>query len=299
MAFENLIGNEEVKRILKQTIESQKVLHSYLFLGKSGIGRFHFAKEFAKMILCMQQENSPCSHCKSCIEFDSENHPDFQVIRPDGNAIKIEQIRQMSAKVIEKPIIAEKKVYLIDQSDKMTKEAQNCLLKTLEEPPSYIVILLIAENESLILNTIKSRCTKVNFKPIPDKELENYLEQECQMGPVTESQLQMYGGSIGKALALKDKIEDYKVIEKIFASMPSKDLVEILNQKSELTKNKEEIFEVLDYIIVVLFHLSKNKHQYMKGIPIVEDTKQRLKQNSNFDMCMDHLLLRVWEEVRA
>ena len=129
--FENIFGNNSIKNILKQSIDSNKVSHSYLMIGVSGIGKKMIATEFAKGILCLSEDKA-CNHCKSCIEFNSNNNPDFFCIEPEGNSIKIEQIRELQKKIQEKPIISEKKVYIIDQADLMTKEAQNCLLKTLE-----------------------------------------------------------------------------------------------------------------------------------------------------------------------
>ena len=140
--FDEIIGNDRIKNQLKQAVDLNKTSHSYLFLGISGIGKKMIAKEFAKMILC-ENEKKYCNQCKSCIEFDSNNNPDFTLIEPDGASIKIDQIRQMQKKIIEAPIISKNKVYIIDDADLMTTEAQNCLLKTLEEPPEFVTIILI------------------------------------------------------------------------------------------------------------------------------------------------------------
>jgi len=106
LAFENIIGNNKNKKTLTNIIEKNTIVHSYLFSGKIGIGKEIFAKEFAKMILCQSNEKKPCNTCKSCIEFDSNNNPDFHIIKPDGNSIKIEQIRLLQNKAYEKPIFA-------------------------------------------------------------------------------------------------------------------------------------------------------------------------------------------------
>ena len=111
-------------------------------------GKYEIAKEWAKMILC---DNNGCNGCKSCLEFEGENHPDFYVIDEKDETIKIEKIREMQSKILEKPIISQRKVYIIRNAENMTKEAQNCLLKTLEEPPEYAVIILTTSNESRIL----------------------------------------------------------------------------------------------------------------------------------------------------
>ena len=132
--FNNILGNDNIKELLTNAVKNNKASHSYMFVGTEGIGKRLIAKEFAKMILCTD-ENKYCGKCKSCMEFDSDNNPDFRIIAPDGNSLKIEQIREFQNKVAEKPIISNRKVYIINDSDKMTTEAQNCLLKTLEEPP--------------------------------------------------------------------------------------------------------------------------------------------------------------------
>ena len=137
MPFEKIVGNSEIKKVLKDTIISDNIIHSYMFIGAEGIGKKLLAKEFSKMILCISTDNSrkPCEICRSCLEFDNNNNPDFRIIEANGNSIKIDQIRELQNKIIEKPIISEKKVCVINDSEKMTVEAQNSLLKVLEEPP--------------------------------------------------------------------------------------------------------------------------------------------------------------------
>lgn len=185
MIFENIIGNEKNKEFLKNIIDTNNVAHSYMFVGKDSIGKMIFAKEFAKAILCIG-EQKPCNKCKSCIEFDTNNNPDFNILEPDGNSIKIDQIRELTKKVYEKPVVSNKKVYIINDSNLMTKEAQNSLLKTLEEPPEYVTIILITSNENSFLPTIKSRCTKITFNKLTDIELANILQKEYSYTNIPE-----------------------------------------------------------------------------------------------------------------
>lgn len=294
--FENIVGNNNIKQMLQKTVELQNVSHSYLFIGIDGIGKKLIAKEFAKMIMCLE-ENKYCNKCKSCIEFDSNNNPDFIYIEPDGNNIKIEQIRQMQSKVIEKPIISNKKVYIINDAQNMTVEAQNCLLKTLEEPPEYITIILIASNENNLLSTIKSRCTIIHFDKIEDKELKEYATNIIGINNINENIINIFQGSIGKAIRLKDKLDIYENIENIISNMNNKDIVDILNCSEILYKSKDEIEGILEYINVILLNQSKQNIKYVKCIDIVEDTKKRLKSNSNYDMCIDNMLFNIWEEI--
>ena len=175
MNIKEIVGNEKVKEMLEKAVTTHTVSHSYLFTGIEGIGKKEIARAFAQMILCENEEEKPCNTCKSCLQFENANHPDFMQIEAVERTIKIEQIRYMQEKIAEKPIVSSNKVYIIEDSDTMTKEAQNCLLKTLEEPPSYAIIILIATNESKLLNTIKSRCIKVPFQKIAEEDILRYM----------------------------------------------------------------------------------------------------------------------------
>lgn len=294
--FENIIGNEKIKEYLKTAIDEQQVSHSYLFIGIEGIGKKLIAKEFAKKILCLT-ENDDSSNCKSCIEFDSQNHPDFEIIEPDGNSIKIEQIRNMQKKIQEKPIISAKKIYIINDSEKMTKEAQNCLLKTLEEPPEFAIIILVGSNESLFLDTIKSRCIILHFNPIENNKLKDFLQTQYGVKNLTDGILKIFQGSIGKAIELKDKISEYEQIENILKQLNKKNLIDIISMSKIIYDSKEEIYSILEYINVILLELSRAKYKYTNCIKIVENTKERLKNNGNYDMCIDNMLFNMWGEV--
>jgi len=137
--------NKQIEEILKGTVERKKIVNGYIFLGSGKNQNYKYAKEFAKMILCLEEiKEGYCDKCKSCLMFNDENHSDYYEINKDKNeSIKIDEIREMQAKVIEKPITSKKKIYLINNAENMTKEAQNSLLKTLEEPPEFVTIILV------------------------------------------------------------------------------------------------------------------------------------------------------------
>lgn len=295
--FDNILGNDRIKEVLANSVKNNKISHSYLFVGTEGIGKKLIAKEFAKMILCIDDNEKYCNKCKPCIEFDTNNNPDFKIIEPDGASLKIEQIRELQSKVAEKPIISKRKVYIINDSDKMTKEAQNCLLKTLEEPPEYVTIILIGSNENKFLSTIKSRCMILHFNKISNDEIEKILEEQYQLKINSKIMIDAFQGSIGKAIQLKDKIDDYEKIENVIYSLEKKDKIDILNMAEIIYKAKDEKYDILDYMNIVFINLAKNSSKYANCINIVENTKRRLQSNANYDMSIDNMLFNLWEQV--
>ena len=295
MSFEQILGNEEVKKYLRKNLEQNNILHSYLFLGTEGIGKLLLAKEFAKYILCLNKETSNCI-CKSCICYDGNNHPDFSIINEEGQTIKIEVIRPVVEKIIERPIISSKKVYIINDADKMTDEAQNCLLKTLEEPPEFITIILISSNENLLLNTIKSRCMKIKFNNIPNKDLYDYAINDIGYDTISDNLLNTFEGSIGKAIKLKENKEDYLNIDQIVEEIENKDIIEIM-QLAKFMYSKERVFEFLEYLNVSLYSKSKEDKRYLNCMKHVNDSIRNLNANGNLDMNIDSLLFNIWEEL--
>ncbi len=175
----------------------------------------------------------------------------------------------------------------------MTKEAQNSLLKVLEEPPEYATIILITSNENKLLNTIRSRCIKINFNKLKDEEIIEYANKNNIN--INQNILPYVGGSIGKLLKIQSRKEDYEKVEEILNKIDKKDLIYILNNSEILYKSKENIFDLLDYINVLL--LKTNEIRKINCVKYVEETKKKLNSNSNYDMTIDYLLLKMWEEV--
>lgn len=292
--FSNILGNENNKKILETSIKTGNISHSYMFIGKDGIGKFMFAKEFAKTILCIGEEK-PCNQCEACISFNGENNPDITIIDEEEKSIKTETIKEMVKGVYEKPIKSSKKVYIINDSQKMTKEAQNSLLKTLEEPPEYVVIILITENENLLLNTIKSRCTKIKFNSLSNNQIRQILNESN----LSETVLELAEGSASKALTAQGKEEIFNSVKDTFSDLEKISIIDLLNKKDVIFKDKESIEEILNYLNIILFNKTKENTKYINCISIVEETKDRLKKNSNYDMSIDNLLLKIWEAING
>lgn len=303
MQISEIIGNDEIKRTLMEQVNKQDIVHSYLFVGQEGIGKKLFARNFAKRVLCLNK-NKEDDLCESCVKFNSNNHPDYREIKPDGNSIKISQIREMLEDVYQKPIVSERKIIIIDDADLMTEEAQNSLLKTLEEPPQFIVIILITSNESLLLNTIKSRCMKIQFQNLSDADILAYIQkQDWKISP-SSSFIKLCNGSIGKVERYRDNLEQYQKVEQWIRKMKEclSPLPDVVNEAEFLYESKGEISSILEYLLILVneeLHPTMEQvninHQLFQQIEIIQKTLMKLKTNANFDMCIDELIFQLYD----
>ena len=288
--FENLVGNEKVKEYLNSTIENKNISHSFMFVGKPGIGKKQFAHQYAEMIMCLQDGKCDGNSvkCDSCIKFEGNANPDYAEITPDGKTLKIEQIRNLQARIVEKPITSRRKVYVIDDADLMSEESQNCLLKTLEEPPEYAVIILIVSNESRILPTIKSRCVIIKFQPLTSKEIKQVKPE------LSNDLIQLLEGSLLNAENIEQKKEQYAQLSNLVNVLENKQLVEVFNSADLLYKGKDDIITLLEYLNLIFF--SRNE---INAIPIIEKTKKKILANNNYDMTIDYCLMNIWDELHS
>ena len=276
--FENIVGHERQKEILTKSIKNDSISHAYLFLGQEGIGKFKFACEFAKKVLKTENLN---------------NNPDFKIIRKreDKKDIVVEQIRkELIDDIYIVPATGERKVYIIDDAHQLNVAAQNTLLKTLEEPPKYITIILVASNSSSFLTTILSRVNQIPFEGITSGVLKNYLIDNFNM-TLDDSIVEYVDGSIGKAINIinNNLIEKYKNIDELYKLIQNKDIIEAFKQSSNIKFNDEDS---LDYLEFVLY--KKNKYNCIK---IIENAKNRLKFNGNYDIIIDSMLLRLIDNI--
>ena len=288
--FENLVGNEKAKEYLNSTIENKNISHSFIFVGKPGIGKKQFAHQYAEMIMCLQDGKCDGNSvkCDSCIKFEGNANPDYAEITPDGKTLKIEQIRNLQARIVEKPITSRRKVYVIDDADLMSEESQNCLLKTLEEPPEYAVIILIVSNESRILPTIKSRCVIIKFQPLTSKEIKQVKPE------LSDDLIQLLEGSLLNAENIEQKKEQYAQLSNLVNVLENKQLVEVFNSADLLYKGKDDIITLLEYLNLIFF--SRNE---INAIPIIEKTKKKILANNNYDMTIDYCLMNIWDELHS
>ena len=287
--FENIIGNDEIKEELKKTINTKKIANSYIFSGIEGIGKRQLAREFAKNIMCLQ--GGDCKDtCESCKKFEEKSNPNYEEINSNEykkDIITIDQIREKIVnKAYEKPIISNKKIYVINDADKMNEPAQNALLKTLEEPPHYVVIILIVSNDNAILPTIKSRCVIVKFNSLTNDEIKKII------GNVSDEELEILNGSLKGYSEIEEKVVQYKEIKNTIERLKNDQLLDVLNNSDILYQGKDEAINLLNYMNIYLF-----KENFFDEIKYVEEAKKKILYNNNYEMTIDNLLMKMWNNI--
>ncbi len=203
-----IIGHQQIVEQLQHTVASDRIAGAYLFVGPTGVGKETVARYFAQLIFCQQDAQPPtvCGACLACRKVDSGNHPDLQFIRPEGSLLKIGQIRELQKQIIYEPLEASRKVYILTDVDRMNAEAENCLLKTLEEPPASSVLILLTSNIRALLPTTRSRCQILQFHPMQTQELAEMLVEKFSVAPEQATILAIAAdGAIGKALTQLEK----------------------------------------------------------------------------------------------
>lgn len=324
--FGQIIGHESIIQHLQNAIASHKISHAYILHGEEGMGKKLLAGTFAKTLQCEEGGIIPCNRCKSCLQADSGNHPDIIRVTHEKYSIGVEDIRtQVNADIQVKPYNSPYKIYIIDEADKLTEAAQNALLKTMEEPPEYAVILLLVSNVSIILPTILSRCVMLNLKPVDKQEIKEYMMEQHKIPDyMAEVAAAFSGGNVGKAIKYSSS-EDFDRMKSdvlhILKYIDEMELHEIISGLKTLTASKNNIEDYIDLMVlwyrdVLMFkatmdpdlllyreELSFIKNQantrsysgLEKIISAMEKAKIRLKANVNFDIAIELMLLSIKE----
>lgn len=273
--FEDILGNDDVKKYLTNCIENKNFSHSYIFSGIKGVGKYTFAKDFAKCIL------------------EDSMMQDYYELGPDGKSIKVAQIRELQNVINIKPIFSKKSVYIIDDADLMTIEAQNSLLKTLEEPPEYAVIILIVHNERSILSTVKSRCVNIKFNKLSDKDIKKYfLKNDLNFEDKNINVFKVLDGSLNNIDFIRDDYDELLKLTVFVTNLKKNKVINFFQDASVFYDNHDKIIRLLEYLNILLF-----ENSYFQLIEIVEKTKNKILMNNNFEMCIDYMILNFIEEL--
>lgn len=210
LRFQDILGQDQIKEYFQNALKRHQFSHAYILTGEAGMGRKSLANAFAMTLQCENGETEPCGTCHSCKQFLSGNHPDVIYVRHEKPAsIGVDDVReQVVDDVAVKPYSSPYKIYIIDDAELLTPQAQNALLKTIEEPPEYAVIFFLTTNAESFLPTILSRCTVLKLKPLYDSVIKDYLIKECKVSAHQADICTAFArGNLGKAIALSSSEE--------------------------------------------------------------------------------------------
>lgn len=325
--FDNIIGHKQVIEHFQKAIQLSKISHGYILNGEEGSGKKMFASIFAKTLQCEKKGINPCGQCKSCKQSDTRNHPDIKwVTHEKPNSIGVDDLRgQLISDIQIKPYSGKYKIYIIDEAEKLTVQAQNSLLKTIEEPPDYGMILLLTTNAKGFLPTILSRCVILNLRPISDKQIKDYLMDQYNVPDYKADICVSFAqGNLGKAIKLvsSERFDEIKSqIVKLMDEMSTLEYSSLMDQVKEMEVYKTDIYEYLDLMLVwyrdvLLFKVANDINSLVfraeytiiskiattssyegleKIIAAIDKAKVRLRANVNFGLVVELLLLTIKE----
>lgn len=254
MNFNSIIGQSVLIGSLKRAVQQDMVANGYIFCGPKGSGKRLAAAVFARALNCRSQEhNRPCGDCTSCRKFDSGNHPNLEIIKPSGASIKIKQIREVISHVAKKPYESGYKVVIIEEADKMTQDAQDAFLKTLEEPPANTIFILLVQNHNSLLSTVVSRCQVFYMRKVPTQQIESYLTENYKYD---RDQIVFAAvsanGIIGRAIDILNN-KELQGTRRHYVSLVSKlaesSYTDMSAAAGELLESKESVENFLDFLL--------------------------------------------------
>ena len=327
--FDSIIGQEHIKEHLRVSLTSGKISQAYLITGECMQGKEFIARIFANALVCEHPVNGydPCGKCRSCIQAASRNNPDIITVTHDKpNTVSVDDVRQQIVSDAQiRPYQSSRKIYIMNEAEKMTPQAQNALLKTLEEPPEYVVIMLLSTSGAAMLPTVISRCVRLDMRPVEDRIVRDYLMKEVRIPDYQADICVAFArGNIGKARSLAIS-EDFEVIKeeairvlKFIRKMDTSDMIGILKKLEDYKFSVNDFLDIMMiwYRDVLLYKATMDADAVVfrdegssirkeasdssyegveKILKTIEKTKQRLKANVNFELAMELMLLTIKE----
>ena len=327
--FKDVVGHKNIIQYIGNAIMSDTVSHAYILNGERGSGKKMLASLFAMNLQCQNrdQDGEACGRCQSCKQAMSGNQPDIiRVTHEKPTTISVDDIReQVNNDIVIKPYSSKYKVYIIDEADMMSVQAQNALLKTIEEPPAYAVIILLTENAETLLPTIRSRCVMLKLRNIKDQLVKKYLMEQMEIPDYKADVCVAFAqGNMGKAIALATSEYFNEIKEEsvhLLRNIDDMQVEELIAAVKKCVAYKLNITDYLDVIAiwyrdVLIYKATQNvdrvvfsdqlryikeraKKSSYEGIENIleglEKAKARLKANVNFELTMELLLLTIKE----
>ena len=302
MSINSIVGHDRNITLLKQMIRKRRLPHALLFIGPEGIGKCTTAKEFAKLLLCEQlvhknNDIESCEKCDSCRMINLAVHPDFEIISPqtkDGH-ISIDQIREVERKSYQSPVKSYYKIYIIDAAESLRTEAQNSLLKILEEPPKNVIFILIAKTEVHLLPTILSRCAKLRFSPLKPHALKSILLKNGV--PEKDSTLlsQLNLGSPGYALKLykENFTNEYDEYKKFILHLQEGQLDKIIEKFDSIEGDIKNEFKKFLLSLALIYYKEYNFKERLEPLRLLLTAANYIELNLNPSIVSTWLAIKL------
>ena len=322
--FKDVVGHRDIIQYIQNAVEQDKVSHAYILNGAKGAGKKMLAKLFAMTLQCENSQSDPCGECRSCKQADSGNQPDIITIQHEKpGSISVDDIReQLNGDIMIKPYSSRYKIYIIPEADLLTVQAQNALLKTIEEPPEYAIIILLTTNADTFLQTILSRCVMLNIRPVKEDIIKNQLTSQYGVGDYEARVAATFSnGNPGKAIKLATS-EEFKELKQYVVGMfmslekGGMDIIgEAIKKTGTFKKQIDEYFSLMriwfrdilvykatkeeDQIIFQDEYMTIEKMSQTYSFDDINDilkAESRIKSNVNFDSTIEILLLSIKEK---
>lgn len=327
--LEDILGNEHIVEHFKKAIENNKISHAYIINGEKGMGKRTVAKAFAMTLLCEEKGTVPCMKCHSCVQALTDNNPDLIMITPDKpTTLSIDHIRQTLVNDVElKPYSNSHKVYIVEDAELMNNAAQNAILKTIEEPPEYAVIILLTTNISALLQTVLSRCVKLDMQPLKKEVVKKYLmEKEKVVDYQADIAVSFAGGNLGKAIELSKSQDFAEMLDEVIQLLRYIKDMQVYEVVAAVKRASEYKFRFTDYIDLMILwfrdvlvykasqnvnelifkdeiqtikkHAAKSSYNGIEHIlEAMNKAKLRLKANVNFDVAIEMMFLTIRDNI--
>lgn len=268
MPFRDIFGHDKQIEVLQKTLLQKRIGHAYLFSGISSIGKRTLAVEFGRACNCEKSGliHDSCGDCVSCRKISQNIHPDFFLVKPEGQFIRINAVREIQQQMNFKPLEASCRIFIVDDADKMNEQAANALLKTLEEPSAANLLILVTSRPYSLPATILSRCLHMRFNPLRQDDVAKFLMEKMKMEEKRAFLLaSLSGGAIGRALNLNnEETMSFRsdILTKL-AAVKKAEPFSMINFASFLNQDKKKIKVALDII-----------SGYFRDVLIYKETKK-------------------------
>lgn len=323
--YSDVVGHDDIKKHLINAAKLEKVSHAYLFSGETGSGKKLLASLFATALTCERHTGEPCNACPSCRKAMTGNNPDIiTVVHEKPNLFSVDEVRQQIVDTVAiKPYEARYKVYIIADVEKMNAQAQNALLKTIEEPPAYAVLLLLTSSPDSLLPTIRSRCVHLDLKTIPDADIKAYLMAKMQLPEQQAKLASAFAlGNVGRAIRCASDSEFTERMDRTLRfiwNIGSMRVYDLADTAKSLAEDKENISDVLETLTlwfrdVLLYKASESTEKLVLKKDVEEIRKEaglyeydglgdildaideagvKLRANVNFELVMEQLFMTI------